>query len=69
MTKWSQDQNVPKTIGESNNFKDHTAANTKIVKIHLKHVTFWTAPNRHVRESIGFMQRAERYKIEEIGLK
>jgi len=69
MTKWSQNQNVTKTIGESKIFKSHIAAKSEIVKIHWGNVAFWTAPNRHVRESICFMQRAERCKIEEIGLK
>jgi len=60
---------VFKTNGENNIFKDDIAAKHEIVKIYWKYVAFLTAPNRHVRESIGFMQRAERYKIEEIGLK
>jgi len=69
MQKWTQNQNVPKTIGGSKIFKDRIAAKSEIVKIRWKYVAFLTAPNRHVRESICFMQRAERCKIEEIGHK
>ena len=69
MQNFHQNENVPKTIGESNNFEDRIRTTSEIVKIHWKYVAFLTTPNRHVRESMGFMQRAERCKIEEIGLK
>ena len=60
---------LPKTIGESNDFEDRIRTTSEIVKIHWKYVSFLTTPNRNVRESMGFMQRAERCKIKEIGLK
>ena len=69
MQNFSQNKNVAKTIGESKIFEDRTRTKSEIVKGHWKYVSFLTTPNRHVRESMGFMQRAERCKIEEIGLK
>ena len=51
------------------NFEDRIRTKSEIVKIHWKYVSVMTTPNRHVRESIGIVQRAERCKIEEIGLK
>ena len=44
-------------------------ANNEIVKNHWKYVSFLTTQNRHVRQTIGILQRAQRSKIEEIGLK
>ena len=64
-----QIENVPKTIGESTILEIDITAKSKIVKIQLKSVVFLVAANQHVRESMGFVQRAERCKIEEIGLK
>ena len=69
LKKLKQNENVSKTIGESKNFEGHIARKSGIVKIHLKFVSLLTPQNRHVRESICSMQRAERCKIEEIGLK
>ena len=69
MQIFGQNENVPKTSGESKNFEDRIRTKSGIVKMHWKYVAFLTTPNRHVRESMGFMQRAERCKIEEIGLK
>ena len=63
---FSQNENVAKTSGESNIFECHINVNYEIVKIQLEYVAFLTPQNRHVRESIGFMQRATRCKIEEI---
>ena len=68
MQKLKQNENVSKTSGESNTFEGHIAAKSGIVKIHWKFVSLLTPQNRHVRESICFMQRAERCKIEEIRL-
>ena len=69
MQKLKQNKNVSKISDESQNFEGHIAGKSGIVKIQWKFVSFLTPQNRHVRESIGFMQRAERCKIEEIGLK
>ena len=69
MQKWNQNENVSKTIGESKMFEGHIAAKSGIVKIHLEFVAFLTPQNRHVRATIGIVERAERYKIEEIGPK
>ena len=69
MQNFYQNENVPKTIGESKNFADRITTTREIVKIRWKYVVFLTTPNRHVRETIGIVQRAERCKIEEIGLK
>ena len=68
VTNSGQNENVSKTIGGSKNFEYRIRAKSEIVKKSLGDVTFLTTPNRHVRESICFMQRAERCKIEEIGL-
>ena len=69
MQKSLQHENVPKTIGESKDFEGHIEAKHGIVEIHLEFVACLTPRNRHVRETTGFMQRAERCKIEEIRLK
>ena len=69
MKKLKQNENVSKTIGESNNFEGHIAAKRGIVKIHWEFVAFSTPQNRHVRATTGIVQRAERCKIEEIRLK
>ena len=68
MQKLKQNKNVSQTNGETKNFESHIAAKSGIVKIQWKFVSFLTPQNRHVRESIGFMQRAERCKMEEISL-
>ena len=67
--KYRQDENVPKTIGESKIFESHIAIKNGIVKIHSEFVSFLAPQNRHVRVTTGIMQRAERCKIEEISLK
>ena len=64
-----QNEKVPETSGRSKNLAGHMIANNEIVKIHWKYVTFLTTQNRHVRQTIGIVQRAQRSKIEEIGLK
>ena len=70
MKNFKQNQNVSKTIGETKTFDEgHTSAKTGIVKIHLEFVAFLTPQNRHVRATTGNVERAERCKIEEIGLK
>ena len=53
-------------MGESTILEIDITAKSKIVKIHWKYVVLLAAANQHVRESIGFVQRAERCKIEEI---
>ena len=62
-------ENVSKTIGENKVFEGHISWKSEIGEIRLKYVSFLNAPNRHVRQTIEIMQRAQRYKIEEIGLK
>ena len=69
MKQMKQNENVSKTSGESKIFEGHIAANNGIVKIHWKFVPFLTPQNRHVRATTGIVQRAERSKMEEIGLK
>ena len=67
--KSMQNEKVPETIGGSNNFEGHMIAKSEIVKIHVEFVPFLTPQNRHVRATTRIVQRAERCKIEEIGLK
>ena len=64
-----QNEKVPETSGGSKNIECHMIATSEIVKIQWKYVSFLTAQNRHVRQTIGIVQRAQRSKIEEIGLK
>ena len=56
-----------KTIGESTILESDTTAKKRIVKKRLEYNMFLVDANRRVRETIGFVQRAERCKIEEIG--
>ena len=67
--KSMQNENVAKTSGENNNFEGHMIAKSEIVKNQWKYVAFLTATNRRVRQTIGNVMRAQRCKIEEIGLK
>ena len=67
--KSMQNEKVPEANGGSKDFEGHMIATSEIVKIHLKYVAFLTTQNRHVRQTIGILQRAQRSKIEEIGLK
>ena len=67
--KMKQNENVSKTSGESKNFEGHITRKSGIVKIRWRFVTFLTPQNQHVRATTGIVQRAERCKIEEIGLK
>ena len=67
--KSMQNEKVPETTGRSKIFEGHMIATSEIVKIHLKYVLFLTCQNRHVRQTIGIVQRAQRSKIEEISLK
>ena len=69
MQKLKQNRNVSKTIGESNIFEGHTSAKSGIVKINWEFVSFLTSQNEHVRATTGNVERAERCKIKEIGLK
>ena len=54
--------------GEVKNFEGRMAATSESVKIHWKYVSFLTTPNRHVRQTIGNVMRAQRFKMEEICL-
>ena len=63
-----ENENVAKTSGENKNFEGHMIAKSKIVEIQWKYAQFLTTQNRHVRQTIGIVQRAQRSKIEEIGL-
>ena len=67
--KSMQNEKSAETSGGSKNVEGHLIAKSEIVKIHSKYVSFWTTQNRHVRQTIGIVQRAQRSKIEEIGLK
>ena len=64
-----QNENVAKTSGESKNFESRMVAKSEIVKKRWKYVAFLTATNERVRQTIGNVMRAQRCKIEEIGLK
>ena len=64
-----QNVKVPETSGGSMNFEGRMVAKSEIVKMQLEYVAFSTPQNRHVRATIGIVERAERCKIEEIGLK
>ena len=67
--KSMQNEKVPETNGRSKNCEGHMIAKSEIVKIHLEYVSCLTCQNRHVRQTIGIVQRAQRSKIEEICLK
>ena len=64
--KSMQNEKVPATNGRSKNFEGHMISKSKIVKNDWKYVTFLTTQNRHVRQTVGIVQRAQRSKIEEI---
>ena len=67
---WNQckTKQVGKTSGESKNFEGRIVAKSKIIKNQWKYVAFLTTPNRHVRQTIGNVMRAQRSKIKERGL-
>ena len=67
--KSMQNEKVSETSGRSKNFEGHMIAKSEIVKIHWKYVAFLTTQNRHVRQTIGILQRAQRSKIQETWLK
>ena len=69
MQKIKQNKKVSKTSGENKNFEGHMITKSEIVKKRKKYITFLTATNRRVRQTIGNVMRAQRCKIEEIGLK
>ena len=64
-----QNEKVPETSGRSKNFEGHMIAKSEMVNIQWKYELFLTTQNRHVRQTIGIVQRAQRSKIEEICLK
>ena len=66
--KSMQNENVAQTNGENKNFKGRMVAKSEIVKKQLKCMSFLTAANRRVRQTIGNVMRAQRCKSEEIGL-
>ena len=67
--KSMQNENVAKTSGENKNFEGRMIAKSEIVKKkQWKYIAFLTATNRRVRQTIGNVMRAQRCKIEEIGL-
>ena len=67
--KSMQNEKVPETNSRSKNVEGHMIAKSEIDKVHWKYVSFLTTQNRHVRQTIGIVQRAQRSKIEEIGIK
>ena len=67
--KSMRNEKVAKTSGESKNFEGRMIAKSEIIKKHWKNVAFLSATNRYVRQTIGNVVRAQRCKIEEIGLK
>ena len=66
--KSMQNEKVAKTSGENKNFEGRMGAKSEIVTKRLKYITFLTATNRRVRQTIGNVMRAQRSKMEEIGL-
>ena len=66
--KLMQIKKMPRTSGRRNIFKGHITGKSKIVEIRLKYVSFLTTQNRHVRQTIGNVMRAQRCRIEEISL-
>ena len=66
--KSMQNEKAAKTSGESKNFEGRMVAKSAIIKKQLKYIEFLTATNRRVRQTIGNVMRAQRCKIEEIGL-
>ena len=69
MQKWCKLENVANTIGEKKIFEGHRSWKSEIVEIRWKYVSFLKAQIRHVRQTIGIIERAQRSKMEEIGLK
>ena len=67
--KSMQNEKVSETSGRSKNCEGHMITKSEVAKIQLKYVAFLTTQNRHVRQTIGILQRAQRSKIEEITLK
>ena len=64
-----QNEKVAKTNGENKNFKGRMIAKSEIDKKKpMKYSPCLTATNRRVRQTIGNVMRAQRCKIEEIGL-
>ena len=59
---------MPRTNGGNNIFEGRITSKSKIVKIHWKYLSFLTPQNLHVRATTGNVNRAERCKMEEIGL-
>ena len=57
-----RDKLIKKSVPLNTSFGD-----AGISKKHCKYLVLLVAANRHVRETIGIVQRAERCKIEEIG--
>ena len=66
--KSMQNENVAQTSGESKNFEGRMITQSEIVKKQWKYIVFLTATNRRVRQTIGNVMRAQRCKIQEIGL-
>ena len=66
--KSMQNENVAQTNGENKNFEGRMVAKSEIIKNQWKYVTFMTATNRRVRQTIGNVTRAQRFKMEEICL-
>ena len=64
-----QNENVPDTDGDSNEFEVPMGANNEIVKIRLGYVKRLTTRNRHVRQTARNVVRAKRPNVEEIRLK
>ena len=60
---------MSRTSGGNNIFEGRITGKSKIVKIHWKYVSFFAPRNRHVRQTIGNVMRAQRCRIEEISLK
>ena len=55
--------NMSKTIGVSTNFENDITRTRTFVKIQWEYVAFLTAPNPHVRQTIGIVDAAQRCKI------
>ena len=66
--KSMQNEKDAKTSAETNKFKGRMVAKSEIIKTQWKYVILLTTTNRHVRQTIKHVMRAQRVKTEEINL-
>ena len=66
--KSMQNEKIAKTIGETKKFEGRIVAKSEIYQTIEIYIQFLTATNRRVRQTTGNVMRAQRFKIQEIGL-